>query len=191
MSDWFLVYLVSLVCVSCVLGCSDVGGDPSLPRVCRVACEREVECVSGTTVAQCVSDCVAEAGPVSCDRDDAALEACTMQMATWSCDALALDELPPWCQNVCRAQRLCGEDICAEFPCTEQGIRDAIAFGYGPNTFRCEGPTTVAAGSEIVIDNDVILDGEGDLRVSGDATHRVLSVAPSPPVPTSAETLLG
>ena len=100
-------------------------------------------------------------------------------MATWSCNALAARELPPWCQNVCRAQRPCGEDVCAEFPCSEQGIRDAIAFGYGPNTFRCSGPTTVGTGSEIVIDNDVILDGEGDLRVSGGSTHRVFSVAPS------------
>ena len=29
------------------------------------------------------------------------------------------------------------------FPCTEQGILDAIALGGGPHTFACDGPTTV------------------------------------------------
>ena len=65
------------------------------------------------------------------------------------------------------------------FPCTEQGIRDAIAQG-GAHTFQCEGPTTVATAAEIVIDNDVILDGEGNLTVQGsqDPTgyHRVFSI---------------
>ncbi|MDH3726720.1 MAG: right-handed parallel beta-helix repeat-containing protein [Myxococcales bacterium] len=54
-----------------------------------------------------------------------------------------------------------------EFPCTEQGIRDAIAQGGGPHTFACNGPTTVVTEAEIVIDNDVILDGEGNLTVDG------------------------
>jgi hypothetical protein len=49
-----------------------------------------------------------------------------------------------------------------EFPCTEQGIRDAIIEGGGPYTFACNGPTAIAAGFEI--DNDVILDGEGRLE---------------------------
>jgi hypothetical protein len=51
------------------------------------------------------------------------------------------------------------------FACTEQGIRDAIAYGGGPNLFDCDGPTTVLTEAEIVIDNDVILDGEGNLIV--------------------------
>jgi len=78
-----------------------------------------------------------------------------------------------------RERGACLEGLCAaEFACTEQGIRDAIAFGGGPNTFDCSGQTTVTTGSEIVIDNDVILDGEGKLIVSGGfALHRVFSVA--------------
>ena len=52
-----------------------------------------------------------------------------------------------------------------EFPCTEQGILDAIARGGGPHTFDCAGPTTVATTDTIVIGNDVILDGAGDLTV--------------------------
>ena len=63
-----------------------------------------------------------------------------------------------------------------EFPCTEQGIRDAIAEGGGPHTFDCDGPTTVVTEAEIVIDNDVILDGEGNLIIDGKGEHRVLNV---------------
>jgi hypothetical protein len=62
------------------------------------------------------------------------------------------------------------------FPCTEQGILDAIAEGGGPHTFACVGPTTVTTEAEIVIDNDVILDGEGNLTVDGDGAHTVFSV---------------
>ena len=51
------------------------------------------------------------------------------------------------------------------FACTEQGIRDAIDEGGGPHYFDCVGPTTVPTEAEIVINNDVILDGEGDLIV--------------------------
>jgi hypothetical protein len=67
---------------------------------------------------------------------------------------------------------------CPGFACTEQGIREAIAVGGGPHTFCCDGPTTVVTQAEIVIDNDVILDGEGNLTVDGNDDHRVLSVEP-------------
>jgi hypothetical protein len=71
----------------------------------------------------------------------------------------------------------CGETAGAGgFPCAEQGIRDAIAEGGGPHTFDCSGPTTVVTETEIVIDNDVILDGEGNLTVDGDEDHRMFSV---------------
>ena len=59
------------------------------------------------------------------------------------------------------------------FPCTEQGIRDAIAEGGGPHTFDCDGAQTVVTEFEIVIDNDVLLDGEGNLTVDGNERHRV------------------
>ncbi len=63
------------------------------------------------------------------------------------------------------------------FPCTEAGILDAIAEAGGPHTFDCVGPTTVTTGAEIEIDNDVMLDGEGNLTVDGNDDHRVFSVA--------------
>ena len=64
----------------------------------------------------------------------------------------------------------------AVFPCTEAGILDAIAAGGGPHTFTCAGPMTPPTTAEIVIDNNVVLDGEGNLTVDGGNTHRVFSV---------------
>lgn len=49
------------------------------------------------------------------------------------------------------------------FPCTEQGVRDAIAEGGGPHIFACDAPTPVTA--DFMIDNDVILDGRGALAI--------------------------
>ncbi len=62
-------------------------------------------------------------------------------------------------------------------PCTEQGIRNAIAAGGGPYTFDCAGPTTIATAAEILIDNSVILDGEGALELDASHPGRVISVA--------------
>lgn len=60
--------------------------------------------------------------------------------------------------------------------CTEQGIRDAITFGGGPHRFACDGPTVVTTEATIEIENDVILDGEGNLTVDGSEDHRVFSL---------------
>jgi hypothetical protein len=62
------------------------------------------------------------------------------------------------------------------FACTEAGIREAIAAGAGPHGFDCAGPTTVVTTDTILIDNDVILDGEGNLTVDGKDDHRVFLV---------------
>ncbi len=62
------------------------------------------------------------------------------------------------------------------FPCTEEGIRDAIAEGGGPHTFACEGPTTVETEAVILVYKDVILDGEGNLTVAGGFDHRVFMI---------------
>lgn len=69
-----------------------------------------------------------------------------------------------------------GGSIGQAFPCTEEGLRDAIAQGGGPLTFDCDGPTTVVTLDQIEIDNDVILDGSGELTVDGDGTHGVFLV---------------
>jgi len=61
-------------------------------------------------------------------------------------------------------------------PCTEQGIRNAIAAGDDAYTFDCDGTVPVVTQDEIVIHNNVILDGEGKLTVDGNCDHRVLEV---------------
>ena len=66
--------------------------------------------------------------------------------------------------------------ITPNFPCSEQGIRDAIAEGGGPHAFDCDGLTTVTTEAEIAIDNNVILDGLGTLIVDGNESHPVFSV---------------
>jgi hypothetical protein len=65
------------------------------------------------------------------------------------------------------------EGLC---PCNEGGIREAIDEGAGRYTFDCDGPTTVITGREIVIENDVTLDGGGNLTVDANRRHRVFSV---------------
>ena len=67
----------------------------------------------------------------------------------------------------------CVDNVC---PCSEGGIRAAIAEGLGAYTFDCEGPTTVTTRSEIVIENDVTLDGDGLLTLDANQRHRVFSV---------------
>jgi hypothetical protein len=84
-------------------------------------------------------------------------------------DACANGGLPGTCTS--------GTCVPAAFPCTEQGIRVAIAAGSGPHTFDCNGPTVVTTLAEIVIDNDVVLDGEGNLIVDAGGAHRVFSTA--------------
>ena len=63
------------------------------------------------------------------------------------------------------------------FPCTEQGIIDAIAEGGGPHTFNCDGPQTVVTEGPILIDNDVALDGEGELTLDASRAETAVHVA--------------
>ena len=89
----------------------------------------------------------------------------------------------------------CISDRCefAPFPCTEQGILDAIVFGGGPHYFTCDGPTTVTTQAKIFIDDDVILDGRGDLTLSatGGERHGVLGIGASATVDLLGLTLTG
>jgi len=62
------------------------------------------------------------------------------------------------------------------FPCTEQGVRQAVAQGGGPHTFQCAGPTVVVTDSEIGTDRYVKLDGSGNLTLDGNGSHRLFSV---------------
>jgi hypothetical protein len=74
----------------------------------------------------------------------------------------------------CVFTALCDEDdICS---CTERGILCAIEAGGGPYTFDCDGPTTITTTAEVVIDNDVTLDGEGNMTIDANDEHRVFAV---------------
>jgi len=70
---------------------------------------------------------------------------------------------------------VCEAGVC---PCSGDGIRAAIAQGGGPYTFGCTGPTTIVTQEEILIDNDVVLDGQGELTLDGADRHTVVAVAP-------------
>jgi hypothetical protein len=56
-------------------------------------------------------------------------------------------------------------DVVSPYPCTEQGILDAIAAGGGPHTFDCPGPASFFNLQHITIDNDVVLDAEGKIEL--------------------------
>jgi hypothetical protein len=80
--------------------------------------------------------------------------------------------------NVAQDGTACSEGEClaggcgrlGAFACTEEGIRAAIAQGGGPHFFACDEAVPVALVERIVIDNDVILDGEGELVLDASET---------------------
>ena len=105
-----------------------------------------------------------------CDESN---ECTTGMCASGECDTTPVQD-----GTVCgNGAGTCQLGICSNVACTEQGIRDAIAAGGGPYTFDCAGPQTVVTAAEIVIDNDVILDGEGNLTVDGNDDHLVFEVS--------------
>ena len=107
--------------------------------------------------------------PVDCEDDG---DECTAARCTdGSCQTKPLADGAACTGGECR------QGTCTSvFPCDEQGILDAIAEGGGPHFFACNGPTTVVTTAVIVINNDVILDGEGDLTVDGNLAHGVFFV---------------
>ncbi len=80
----------------------------------------------------------------------------------------------------------CQMGTCQVF-CSELGIRAAASAGGGPYTFACEGVQRVVTRSTIIIERDVILDGEGKLIVDGNENHRVFDI----PEPKARVTLSG
>ena len=164
----------------CVSACLSEFGD--LP--CDRNQSRLDECVAGIAALSCTA---LEEGelPAECD------EVCTGPL----CEAVECDDQNDCTHDSCDPAdgsctnapladwTLCSRGTCLDgtcgtlFPCTEQGIRDAIAVGGGPFTFACAGPTTVETSGTIPIDRSVILDGEGNLTIDGTGTHLVLSVS--------------
>jgi len=128
---------------------------------------------AGCSDTQPASACVAAE---DCDDDnECTADACDSTNGT--CSNTPLDDGALCEAGECQSGAC--EPISSTFPCTEEGIRDAIDAGGGPHAFECGGPTTVLTQAEIVIDKSVILDGLGDLIVDGNQSHRVFSVAPN------------
>ncbi len=124
-------------------------------------CDESNECTVGTCIdGACDSAPVADG--TACDESNE----CTVgTCAGGSCDATPVADGTA-CGNDAGT---CQQGSCSgAFACTEQGIRDAIAVGGGPHTFECDGAQTVVIEDQITIDNNVILDGEGNLTVDGD-----------------------
>ena len=163
--------------------CSEIrcdDGDPCTDDICDVS-DRRV-CVfppaAEDTACEEGGVCDGAGSCVECNRDeqcDEDFNECSQAFCyQHTCQSAAVAD------HVACAGGLCIEGQCVLYgtllPCTEQGIRNAIATGGGPYTFECDGPTTITTSAEILIDNDVILDGRGELSIDGNDEHRVFSV---------------
>ena len=145
--------------------------------ICQPECDSPEDCddrneCTEDLCANGVCDLVPVEDGTAC-RDDG--NECTADMcANGRCEGTPLED-----GTACRdGAGACQAGSCVNL-CSEQGIRDAIAEGGGPHFFACDGPTTVRTLEEIVIDNDVILDGAGNLTVDAGGAHRVFSVTPN------------
>jgi len=124
-------------------------------------------CVAG----ECRGTC--ETAQECDDLNDCTADACT------PIDGGAVCDNTPVADETSCAGGMCQAGACAlsgtVLPCSEQGIRNAIAVGGGPYTFACSGPTTVEVEAPFIINNDVILDGEGNLTVDGNDSDSLFS----------------
>ena len=102
------------------------------------------------------------------DRNDCTADACTPFGDVNVCDNSTVANGTTCAGGMCQAG-VC-ELTSLALPCSEQGILNAIVEGGGPYTFDCNGPTRVVTEKGIVINNDVVLDGEGNLTVDGNET---------------------
>jgi hypothetical protein len=145
-----------------MVGCSETAGVP---------CEDDFECEDDNNA--CTEDYCDEGfcryEPVECNAD---FNDCTAEM----CDPTVGCEQTPVADGTQCAGGTCQTGACeltgSVLPCSEQGIRNAIAAGGDePYTFDCDGTTPVVTQAAIAINNNVILDGEGNLTVTGSNPH--------------------
>ncbi|MFW2390114.1 MAG: hypothetical protein ACN4G0_17390, partial [Polyangiales bacterium] len=153
--------------------CTEEYCDPDSRWVCVFeSVRRDTPCGDGK-VCDGAGTCVACNDDEQCPPplDDCKEQACVGH----ECPGSPMLDGTPCDGGMCEAGRcvLSGSVL----PCTEHGIRNAITAGGGPYTFDCQGATTITTRAEIVIDGNVVLDGEGTLSLDGNGTHRVLSVA--------------
>ena len=175
---------------ACVLAnCQDcVGGVNSQEcLVCRAEhCNDDLYDCSGDIVSGCDGDVWCQ--HVECDD----YVDCTQNV----CDpADGVCSYPAVADGTSCAGGRCRSGACSltdtVLPCTEQGIRNAVAAGDGPYTFDCDGETRIATGTEIVIDKDVRLEGGGQMIIDGGLNHRVFSVSRGATVELSGFVITG
>jgi len=167
--------------------CTEDLCDSTHPRVCVFINEPEDTPCDGENVCDGEGKCVECNDDEHCEDDfnDCSSPYCDEK----TCGVTAVADGTPCVGGMCQAAQcaLSGSVL----PCTEQGIRNAIAAGGGPYTFDCDGPTRVTTEAEITIFKDVVLDGRGDLTVSGNDDHRVFSVLPEVTAKLDGLTLTG
>ena len=116
-------------------------------------CDGAGECFECIEDAQCASE-----------LNDCMIGTC--DSAAGKChDPIAAPDGTPCAGGVCDAGSCALTGL--TMPCSEHGIRNAIAAGGGPYTFDCDGLNTVLVRRSFDIERDVVLDGEGALTVDG------------------------
>ena len=183
-------YLFGFVCVCALgivqlVGCSEGGGEGGSGGSAGTGgeggggtggmpeCQNPEDCddandCTGNVCADGMCEYSPLADGTACDESN---ECTTGMCASGECDTTPVQDGTA-CGNDAGT---CQQGSC-QVACTEQGIRDAIAAGGGPYTFDCDGSQTVVTQAKMVVDNDVILDGGGNLTVDGNGTHPLFSV---------------
>ena len=179
---WGDCYAIDCSLVEEGAGCAAAAGFFFVPGlcsgdVCLFECEVLEEgstCHREDGVGICVDNYCGE----RCENNDdcSDLTDCTSDtcLSNGLCENTAVQDGTPCAGGTCEGGT-CGLES-SVLPCSEDGIRNAIAAGGGPYTLDCDEPTTVVLRATIRVDNDVILDGKGvtlDARNAQDTTFRV------------------
>ena len=188
-------YLSSALWVFLLLGCAESAIDGRIDICSQVHCDDRDDCTTDVCDAADPEVCLFFPAPRNTPCNGGGV--CD---GMGSCIECTFDEQCPDDYNECTAPRCergacghgpvadgtaCSGGTCLEgrcalssfvVPCTEQGIRNAIAAGGGAYRVDCEGPTRVTTEAEIVIDKNVFLGGNGNLTIDGGDDHRVFSV---------------
>ena len=163
-------HLIGFLCVCALglmplVGCSETAGDGgSGGTECKIPADCPGDLCTVTGQEDCVGGrCTYE--PIVCADD---FNDCTADM----CDPTVGCEQTPLADGTQCAGGSCQAGVCeltgSVLPCSEQGIRNAIAAGGDePYTFDCDGTTPVVIQAPIGVNNNVILDGGGNLTVTG------------------------
>jgi len=163
---------------------------------CQSLCLSELKDIPCEADPEIVDECVSAMGTLTCDEVQAGERprVCNHMCTGGMCEGVDCDDGLECTDDFCNpADGSCENDplpdgtpcsgggcedlVCTStFSCTEDGLLTAIKTGGGPYAFACDGPTTIETSDRIVVDNNVILNGEGNLTLDGRGLHAVISV---------------